>query len=254
MFRSALLNEPGTSLLVKLRSDEGALVPVNTPVTISGPPASGWNNGVDLVVNYPASAVRQFYTLNAPVRSGTYTVRAAIGGEDVLASFDVDTTQSLPLATNISALQVSSTSITGSWDAVPDAQSYQVRVFDRGNNVLLEPRQFAFAPLATLRGLSPALVRGGDYGFQVFAFNTDLTVTDPVMPDQFNISFNRSVLGARVDVFPATSEVYVGEGPIQFSANVVGLADARVTWSVTGGQITAEGLWTTPKTRRAPTK
>ena len=245
VFRSVLLNEPGTSLLLKLRSAEGTLVPVNTQVTVSGPPASGWNNGVGLVLNYPASAVRQFYTINAAVRPGTYTASATIDGKQVLTTFDVDTSQSLPLATNIIAQEVSSTSITGSWDTVPDAQSYQVRVFDRVNNVLLEPRQFAFAPVATLRGLSPALVPGGDYGFQVFAFNTDLTVTDPVMPDQFNISFNRSVLGARVDVFPTDSQVFVGSN-MQFSANVIGLADTRVTWSATGGQINAGGFWTTP--------
>ena len=60
-----------------------------------------------------------------------------------------------------------------------------------------------------------------------------------------NISFNRSILGARVDVFPGTSDVYLLD-PIQFAANVVGLADARVTRSATGGQLTAGGLWTAP--------
>lgn len=243
VFDTVLRAEPGTSLFVKLRKPDGSLVPTPTPVTITGPAGSGWNNGQPLVVDYPANARRQYYLQETrPVRAGTYTATAVVDGETLTTTFDVDVANRLARASNVDAEQTSTTTASATWDLIEGAESHDVGIFDRTNNVFLQPRKWVTVPLATIEGLSPEMVPGGDYSFQILAFNVDFTRDDPPLPKQFNASFDRALIGARVIVSPSNATVLYG-GLQSYSARVEGLLNQDVIWSATGGVIDADGTF-----------
>ena len=249
-YRNAAAGTMGTAFLVRLRTPDGELLASNVTLSLTGP--GGWNGGQPLALTYPAGSARQFFGLAPAPVTGMYTVDATVDGEPLSDDFTVDAGSVLdspgPVTPNVVAVPGA---IRSTWTAVAGAGSYLTRLFNVAAQKVIVPVDFTAATTADLTGVT---VYGGSHALQVFAFSNDMQPADPLVPDAFNVSFDRTFLSASVVVAPASGSV-AADGVQGLTATVTGLTGA-VTWSATGGQLAPSGntaQWTAPSQNGAYT-
>lgn len=232
-----------TALLVRIRTAGNVVPPVDVPFSLEGPP--GYNGGQPVSLTYPHGWIRQFFTAAPTPVSGTYTVRATIDGQPYAVTTNVDATQILPAALNITPDLTVANQIGGTWTAASGAGSYLLRVFDTAVPRILTPVLFTTSTTGQLTGVP---VNGANQNaLQVWTFSNDMRPPDPPMPAQFNLSFNRTLLTGTVTVSGGANVAPSSNNNV--TATVTGLAGTSVTWRTSGGSIAPNGnsaTWTAP--------
>jgi hypothetical protein len=191
-------NGAGTAFLIRFRNSDDTGAKANMNMTVTGP--ATWNSGKPYTRNgfyidkWSWFQTNWFGPAVIPV-SGNYMASATVNSQTYTSIFALDTAQSLPDITGLAISSASTSSVTGSWDAVANAKSYMVEIWNDTDGRTDSPSKFVTSTNAMISGLS--LDPAKTYYFQVHALSTDVTapLTTPINT-QHNVKFNRIKLGA----------------------------------------------------------
>jgi hypothetical protein len=178
----------GTSLLFKLRVD-GKLPPSGVALQVQGP--SGWNAGAVSRHFYPAGGEWMLSPEvdTAPI-AGVYTIQGTLGGQVKTVSLTLsEPTSTLPLSTLLAPLKTlegGKLQANVSWSAVEGAQGYFARILDGTLRVPASDDVYQ-------KTLSASFTFGPPQSFHnyfalVYAANFETDSSDPVFPQQVNVS------------------------------------------------------------------
>lgn len=134
---------------------------------------------------------------STPAAKGDYILSTIIDGEKVSKTITVDSAVSLAAPAIALAEAASRTKVSLKWDAITDAKSYRINLYQRGaaGSTLVKSSGYQTATTAVFDGLTLA---AGDYLANIEAFNADLT------------PFNASALGDSI-VFAVPFNAAYGE-------------------------------------------
>ena len=123
-----------TAFLARFRKP-GTPLTGAVPSTLKGP--AGWNADKPLEMNYfnlYDGFVQGGWWFGIPAKTGTYTLEMTASGEKFSSSFEIDASKTLASPTSLALSNVSTTSVTGTWDAVPEANTYTFEVWNSTDN------------------------------------------------------------------------------------------------------------------------
>lgn len=139
----------------------------------------------------------------------------------------------------------------------PDGSVSADEVVARVNGVRLASRPAAGPTFATTTSpfdliVADVLAQAVPPGTQVSEFTVELRREGAACGGLFSDGFLLYALRARIPavtmrVAPRSANVVAG-GSVAFTATVLGTADQRVTWSTSGGSVSAQGVYTAPST------
>jgi Bacterial Ig-like domain (group 2) len=189
-----------TAFLARFRKS-GTPLTGAVPSTLKGP--TGWNADKPLEMNYfnlYDGFVQGGWWFGIPVKTGTYTLEMTAGGEKFSSSFEIDASKTLASPTSLALSNVSTTSVTGTWAAVPEASSYMFEVWnstDNKNAFNKWPQTRTTTATVTGTALDPAKT----YYAQVHSFTvsdfggTNASSFTGTLPNQFNVGYKNIKLG-----------------------------------------------------------
>lgn len=190
-----LIEDPllAVGFFVYLSDAQIAAMEAPATATIAGP--ATWNGGAPLAIQLAAEALERgfvWYAPNAAV-TGTYQLEVDIGASTYTSTASLDSLETLAYPSGITVDGFDATSVSGSWDAHPDAASYTVTLYRGQHN---SPTAVASAhTVDTQHTFSGLDLEPDDYFFAVYVFEIDRT--DPLRlqpPERFDASLNATDL------------------------------------------------------------
>jgi hypothetical protein len=188
---AGMTNKIGTAITLQLRIN-GQRIPSDAEVTVTGP--SGWHP-TPTKFTYPKNSdwVLSPEIDISPV-IGDYIISAKFLGEgrSVATSATLrlnDPTAALTTA-KIALSNVSRTSVSGSWNAVPSAEGYFARLYNGTDAIYMTKTIYTkdlkadFPISGSPIDLNPVKTNA----FTVVSANFDTVIDDPRLPDQVNFS------------------------------------------------------------------
>ncbi len=184
-----LLEQTLTAVSIYFNLNEADLPGEDVTLSITGP--AGWNGGDAFELTASPEGVASGWLWGAAftsIVSGEYRLEAQISGETYSASSSPDINQLLPVPQNITVDSATTTSVSGSWNAVVGAKSYRPTLYQAP--VELDAEVFGTQLTTDLNVTFDDLsLPPDDYFLGVLAFNIDRTVSgQPEKPVQFNVS------------------------------------------------------------------
>ncbi len=151
-------------------------------VTVTGP--EGWNGGAPWTGSFSSSSLAYSFLWTAEVTAvaGTYELEIDTGAFVHTSSASLADLSTLPFPTGVTVEDYDATSVSGSWDAHPDAVSYTATLFQGQHasslaveNAHTKDTEYTFTGLE----LEP-----DDYFFAVYAHIIDRTDTLRIQPPE----------------------------------------------------------------------
>jgi hypothetical protein len=177
----------GTAIVVKVRATDGKLITDPVKVVITGPKT--WNGDQTLMFTYPAKAywVMAPRVQFAPV-VGEYLVKANFS-KAIETKFELKTNQKSLAITQITASvkgDAPNQTVEATWESVPGAVGYYVRVLDGTKGIAVSDDTFTLTPHAQIPvdPLSPSRA----YFVTVVASTLDTVANDPTISSAFHVS------------------------------------------------------------------
>jgi len=166
--------------------------PNSITVSVSGPGGYSENITLQSASARTPSGVWWEIGWNAAqtLTSGTYTISAVIDGQTEQVSVNVDASSTLAQPNVTIGPNPTTKSVTASWNAVPGASGYLVRLINRTTNAVV-----ASARLASLSTTfsSLNLNTSDQYAVQVYAANSNIAIDPPIVPTgQLNMALGES--------------------------------------------------------------
>jgi Bacterial Ig-like domain (group 2) len=177
----------GTALSFKVRGPDGNLPGVGTPFTITGP--STWRPGkppVQLKYYDAGSWGLNWWGLyqSTPI-SGIYQASITVGTETLTASFQIDASKTVSVASSFTVSVASAAGATVTWTKPAGAYNFAVAIEDSTAGLSLA-EQRPKGDTATFGGLS--LNAAHTNLMEVFLSSVDVSGDDPVFPAQLDLS------------------------------------------------------------------
>ena len=179
----------GRSYVLVLRPQQQ---PVSITVNISGP--GGYSESITLQsasARTPSGVWWEIgWDASRALASGTYTISASIDGQNEQVSVDVNASSALAQPTVTIGPNPTTRSVTASWNAVPGASGFLVRLVNRTTNTVVASARVTSLS-TTFSNLS--LNTSDQYAFQVYAAGSNIAADPPVVPGgQFNMALGES--------------------------------------------------------------
>ena len=191
-YNLAVIDHPTTTFRVWFDGD--TLPAEEVMVTVTGP--GGWNKGEPVTVTRTREDVLDGSTAvitSISAVSGSYTVTLTSGGTIYKASGKLDATKLLPTPQNVTVTKQSANEVSGRWDPVPGALTYQVFIRE-DFTVFNSPTLSSTLVSGTRATLSDLELPPGEYALEVIATTLDFTTEGPLVnPGTYDLSYNRSV-------------------------------------------------------------
>jgi Bacterial Ig-like domain (group 2) len=182
-----------TTYLMRVRKADSSR-PKTVTASITGP--TGWNGGVAYTptLGFGCAGSEIATTSNGftriPPLTGAYQATLTVDGETFPASFNIDTSQTLPNP-SLTFSNASASSITGLWGTVTGAKTYVLNIYNLTDNIST-PNVVTGDLTATLTGLTIDPVKQ-NLNLQLHVLSADLTnicELNYVMPDKYNVSMD----------------------------------------------------------------
>jgi hypothetical protein len=124
------------------------------------------------------------------LNSGTYTISAVIDGQTEQISVEVDASSTLAKPTVSIGNNPTTRSVTASWNQVPGAGAFLVRLVNRtANTVIASARVTSLSTTFSSLNLNTS----DQYAVQVHAASSNITTDPPIVPaGQFNMALGES--------------------------------------------------------------
>jgi Bacterial Ig-like domain (group 2) len=190
-----------TAFLARFRKP-GTPLTGAVPSTLKGP--AGWNADKPLEMNYFNlfdGFVQGGWWFGILAKTGTYTLEMTAGGEKFSSSFEIDASKTLASPTSLTLSNVSTTSVTGTWDAVPEATAYTLEIWNSTDNKNAF-NQWKHTNTTTATTSGPALDPAKTYYATVHSYTvaefggTNAPSFTGILPKQFNVGYKNIKLGA----------------------------------------------------------
>ena len=191
-YNLAVIDDPTTTFRVWF---DGDMLPTEeVTVTVTGPAA--WNGGEPVTVTRTREDVLDGSTAlitSITAVSGTYAVTMTSGSAEYAASATLDATRLLPTPQKVTVTDRTANTVSGSWDPVPGALSYQVYIREDFTG-FTSPTLSSTVVTGTSATLSDLELPPGEYALEVTATTIDFTTDGPLVnPGTYDLSYNRSV-------------------------------------------------------------
>lgn len=187
----------GRSYVLVLRPQQQ---PNSITVSVSGPGGYSENITLQSASARTPSGVWWEMGWNAAqtLTSGTYTISAVIDGQTEQVSLNLDATTTLAQPTVTIGSNPTTKTVTASWNTVPGAGGFLVRLVNRTTNaVVASARVTSLSTTFSNLSLNPS----DQYGVEVYAASSNIAADPPVVPaGQFNMALGES---ANFTVSPA---------------------------------------------------
>src|SRR5579864_5998013 len=185
------------------------------------------------------SAVTWSTSCGTVTASGFYTAPTATGACTITATSEADTTKSASATVTVTAAPVVAVSISpGSASLISGGtQQFTSTVTGTSNTAVTWSTT---GGTITANGLYTSPATAGTYSV------TATSVADTSKSASATVTVTAAPVVA-VSISPVSASLISG-GTQQFTATVTGTSNTAVTWSTTGGTITANGLYTSPAT------
>lgn len=176
----------GTTLMVKLQKADGSPPTTDVVIRVLGP--NGWNNNAPLDTTYPANDGFAWFTRPTIVPvTGKYQAKAKLDGTEISAEFSLNASSLLAQATDFEIAVPSTRQLKASWRPVQGAQSYISRVVELDSQtVLKESRTGRSTPTIQMKDVPFDIQH--PHALITLASTADLTSTEPIFPEAFNVS------------------------------------------------------------------
>lgn len=163
----------------------------DSTLTLTGP--EGWNGGAPAVLTISATAVERGHGWYAAGKAvvGDYTAELDTGVAVFTSSATLDSLATVPYPTGVAVTEFDATSVTATWDAHPQAESYSVTVFSGTYQApTFVKTQHTTATTDTFSGLA---LEPGSYFVGVYVMPIDRTDTQRLVPpERFDVSLDAS--------------------------------------------------------------
>ena len=191
-YNLAVIDHPTTTFRVWFDGD--TLPAEEVMVTVTGP--AGWNKGEPVTVTRTREDVLDGSTAlvtSVTAVSGRYVVTMTSGDTTYRAGAELDATKLLPTPQNVTVTSKSANTVSGSWDPVPGALTYQVYLRE-DFTVFTSPTLGSTLVSGTSATLGDLDLPPGEYALEVIATTLDFTTDEPLVnPGNYDLSYNRSV-------------------------------------------------------------
>lgn len=178
----------GRSYVLVLRPQQQ---PTSITVNVNGP--GGYSESITLQsasARTPSGVWWEIgWDASKALTSGTYTLSASIDGQTEQVSVNVDASSTLAQPTVSIGPNPTTKSVTASWNAVPGASGFLVRLVNRTTNAVVASARVTSLS-TTFSSLS--LNTSDQYAVQVYAASSNIAVDPPIVPGQFNMALGES--------------------------------------------------------------
>jgi hypothetical protein len=191
-------SQVNTALLLRFRdASGGGANAAQSSLSLRGP--LGWNGGNPYTFLQFFDGVSSYVVRPPGVKplSGAYTLNATIGGRAYRASFALaDATQTLATPANLTLSNLSVSSVTASWTAVPGVVVYGIQILNDTDKTLANGSTlYENLTSRTLDKLN--LDKTTPYFFQVYAYNA-LVCCDKTFSDLYPAQFNEALSQVKI--------------------------------------------------------